>query len=170
MYFQDVRNVLRNWDVDLDDIICKPLTECHINSNKKAVRHNFELVLNIILHSILRNNLFSDNDLLTLAKFAVIMYFDHNHEKALNETTSLFSTCITTALHKGNETDILMFAHELYSKYEEDHLLKMVEGLFLPLNGEVMKKIYTIWTFKLYKSLLGQTSCINDYPSNINEW
>lgn len=124
--------------------------------------------MNFIIQSILRNNKFSNDDLLTLAEFAVAIYFDHDYRLMYNLIKQLFSTCIETALHEKNETDILTYAQELYSKHEA-HLVKMTRDLFFPQEGQIMRKIYTYLTFKLYKSLIGKVDCIVECPSK-NEW
>jgi len=74
----------------------------------------------------------------------------------INVIKRLFSVCIETAL-EDNDTIIIAFAQELYSKYNKDDILNMMVDLFLPLKGEIMKKMYTYITFKLYKLLLGNT-------------
>lgn len=167
MCFQDVRRTLLNWNMDLDNIIFKPLPKHKINDNQQVGRHNFEFVIKFIIQSILRNNKFKKNDLLILAKFAVAIYFDHHCGHMFNVIKKLFSTCIEKALPK-KETDITIYAQELYSKYEV-HLLKMTSDLFLPLESQIMKKIYAYLTFKIYKSLTGKVDSIIEFPSN-NEW
>jgi len=87
----------------------------------------------------------------------------------INVIKRLFSACIETALQENDDTSIIAFAQGLYSQYNYK-LLKMVVDLFLPLEGNTMKKIYTYLTFKLFKSLLEKTNNIRSFPSNINEW
>lgn len=169
MCFQDVHSILQKWNIDLDRAIFKPFHEHEIIiSEQQFGRHNFEVVMNFIIQSILRNNKFSSDDLLTLAKFAVAIYFDNDYRLMYSLIKQLFSTCIETALHENSETDIIKYAQELYSKHET-HLVEMTRDLFFPHEGQIMKKIYTYLTFKLYKSLTGKFDCIIECPSK-NEW
>jgi len=87
----------------------------------------------------------------------------------INVIKQLFSACIETALQENDDASIITFAQEMYSQYNT-RLLKMVVDLFLPLEGSIMKKVYTYLTFKLYKSLLEKTNNINAFPTNIKEW
>lgn len=169
MCFQDVRGILRKWDIDLDNIICNPLLNHEIIIlGQKFRRHNFEFVMDFTIQSILRDNKFSKNDLLTLANFAIAIYFDHDCKQMSHIIKELFSTCIETALLEDNETDIIIFAQELYSKHET-HLVKITRDLFFPVEGQIMRKIYSYLTFKLYKSLTGRVDCNIQCPS-VNEW
>ncbi|CAH1724467.1 unnamed protein product [Aphis gossypii] len=164
--FNDIHNILCKWQPDLDTSTSGPSLEY-----QKIGRHNFELIINFISHSILKNNKkFSVAELLTIAKYIVTISFDHLCGQMINVIKRLFSVCIETALEEDNDTTIIAFAQELYSKYNEDDLLNMMVDLFLPLKGEIMKKIYTYITFKLYKSLLGKMDDTSAFPSSIKEW
>jgi len=137
---------------------------------KNIGRHNFELVINIISHSILKNNQkFSVDELLTISKYIVKIYF-HLCGEMINVLKRLFSACIETALEEDNDPAIIAFVEELYSEHNEDDLLNMTVSLFLPLEGQIMKKMYTYLTYKLYMSLLGKTDNNNTFPSSIKEW
>lgn len=169
MCLQDVRSILHKWDIDLDSIICETFPKHEaIILNQRFGRHNFEFVMNFIIQSILRNNKFSNKDLLTLAAFATAIYLDHDCRQVINVTKQLFVTCIEKALHENDETDIIKYAQEFYSKYEA-RLVKLIRDLFFPVESQVMKKIYTYLTFKIYKSLTGKVDSIIDCPSK-NEW
>jgi hypothetical protein len=138
---------------------------------QKIGRHNFELVINFISYNILKNNKkFNVAELLTIAKYIVTISFDHLCGQMINVIKRLFSVCIETALEEDNDTAIMTFAQELYSKYNKDDLLNMVVDLFLPLTGQIMKKMYTYLTYKLYKSLLGKTDDTIAFPSSIKDW
>jgi len=157
---------LCKWQAGLDTSTSGPSLEY-----QKVGRHNFELVINFISHSILNNKKkFSGAELLTIAKYIVTISFDHLYGQMINVIKRLFSVCIETALEEDNDTTIIAFAQELYSKYNKDDLLNMMVDLFLPLKGEIMKKMYTYLTFKLYKSLLGKTDDVSAFPSSIKEW
>jgi len=126
--------------------------------------------MNFISYIILKNNKkFSEDELLTLAQYVAKIFFDHHCGQMINVIKKLFRACIETALQEDDDTSIIAFAQRLYSQYNYT-LLKMVVDLFLPLEGKIMKKIYTYLTFKLYKSLLERTNNISAFPSNINEW
>jgi len=137
---------------------------------KNIGRHNFEFVINFICYSILKNNKnFSVEELLTIAKYTITIYF-HTCGQMINVLKRLFSTCIETALEEDNDSAIITFAQELYSEYKEYDLLNMSIDLFLTLEGQKMKIIYTYLTYKLYNSLLGKTDNTNSFPSSFNEW
>jgi len=137
---------------------------------KNIGRHNFELVINFISYSILKNNKkFSVDELLKIAKYIVTIYF-HLCGQMINVLKRLFSACIETALEGDNDPAIIAFVEELYSEHNEDNLLIMAVDLFLPLEGQIMKKMYTYLTYKLYMSLLGKTDNNNIFPSSIKEW
>jgi len=126
--------------------------------------------MNFLTYNILKNNKkLSDDELLTLAQYTVKISFDHYFGQMINVIKKLFSACIETAIQENDDTSIIIFAQELYSQYDSK-LLKMVVDLFLPLEGNTMKKIYTYLTFKLYKSLLEKTNNISPFPSSIKEW
>lgn len=144
--------------------------KCQINDYGKIGIHNFELVLNLISHNILKNKGFNNHDLLTLAKIAVTISLDYHCGQMTNIIENLFSTCINKALSEDNDSDIISFAQELYSSHKKSDLLNIVVDLFLPLEGPIQKKIYSYLTFKLYKSFLGKTNNINPYPTDINCW
>lgn len=171
-YFQDVKNILLNWGSDFDTLTGnKPLIKCPINEHDIIKRHNFELVFQFLSFTVSNsNNKFSDDDLLTLAKFVVIISFDYYCENMLNVIKTLFSICIERTLHENNETAIIAFVEEIISRHEEEVLLRMVINLFLPIEGRVMKKMYCYLTFKLFKSFLKQTNNINAFPTSINDW
>ncbi|XP_025195249.1 uncharacterized protein LOC112594595 isoform X2 [Melanaphis sacchari] len=163
--FGDVLNILYQWRADLDTPTTDPSLEY-----QNIGRHNFELVINFISYNILKNNeKFSVAELLTIAKYIVKISFDRLCGQMINVIKRLFSTCIETALKEDNNTTIMAFAQELYSKYNEDDLLDMIVNLFLPLEGQIMKKIYIYLTYKLYKSLLGKNDTCA-FPSSIKEW
>jgi len=154
----------------LDTVTSDPSLEYQIKDFKNIGRHNFELVINFISHSILKNNKkFSVDELLTIAKYIVTIYF-HLCGQMINVLKRLFSACIKTALEEDNDPAIKAFVEELYSKHNEDDLLNMAVDLFLPLEGQIMKKTYTYLTYKLYMSLLGKTDNNNTFPSSIKEW
>uniref|UniRef100_A0A2S2NAR2 Uncharacterized protein n=1 Tax=Schizaphis graminum TaxID=13262 RepID=A0A2S2NAR2_SCHGA len=164
--FNDVQNILCKWGADLDILSSGPLLK-----RQNTGRHNFELVINFISYKILKNNKkFSVAELLTIAKYIVTLSFDHLFGQMINVIKRLFSICIETALEEDNDTAIMKFAQELYSKYNKDDLLNMTVDLFLPLGGQIMKKMYTYLTYKLYKSLLGKTDDTSAFPSSIKDW
>lgn len=167
---QDVQLILSNWGADLNSLTNNTLLKCQINDCENIKRHNFELIMNFISYIILKNNKkFSEDELLTLAQYVAKIFFDHHCGQMINVIKKLFRACIETALQEDDDTSIIAFAQRLYSQYNYT-LLKMVVDLFLPLEGKIMKKIYTYLTFKLYKSLLERTNNISAFPSNINEW
>jgi len=126
--------------------------------------------MNFLSYNILKNNKkLSDDELLTLAQYIVKISFDHHFGQMINVIKKLFSVCIETAIQENDDTSIIIFAQELYSQYDSK-LLKMIVGLFLPLEGNIMQKIYTYLTFKLYKSLLEKNNNISLFPSSIKEW
>ncbi|XP_060878120.1 uncharacterized protein LOC132950616 [Metopolophium dirhodum] len=168
--FDNVKNILCNWRADLDTVTSDPSLEYQMNDFKNIGRHNFELVTTFISHSILKNNKqFSVDELLTIAKYIVTINF-HLCGQMINVLKRLFSTCIETALEEDNDPAIKAFVEELYSKHNEDDLLIMAVDLFLPFEGQIMKKMYTYLTYKLYMSLLGKTDNNNTFPSSIKEW
>jgi len=168
--FQNIQNILCKWRADLDTLTNGPLIEYQIKDYKNIERHNFELIINFISYSILKNNKkFSVKELLTIAKHTVTIYF-HLCGQMINVLKKLFNVCIKTALEETNSLAIVEFAQELYSEHNEDNLLNMTIDLFLPLEGQTMKKMYSYLTYKLYKSLLGKTDNKNIFPSNIKEW
>lgn len=142
-----------------------------IKEEGKIGYHNFELILEYISHSILKNNKFSNNDLLTLAKFTVTISFDSHCEQMIILIKNLFSVCIEKALHADDSDSIIVFAEELYSQYTDDEIMMMVVNLFLPLKGPAMRKMYCYFTFKLFKSFIGTTNInLNAFPVDINDW
>lgn len=127
--------------------------------------------MKFMIHNIQKNpDALSDSDLLTLAKFAVVIYFDHHCGKMINVIQRLFRTCIETAFRNGDETSIISFGQELYSNNAEKDVSHLVIDLFLPIESNLMEKLYSYLTFKLYKSLLGKTNNINPFSSTINDW
>ncbi|XP_026805075.1 uncharacterized protein LOC113548408 [Rhopalosiphum maidis] len=164
--FDDVQNILCKWGAVLDTPSSSPSLKC-----QNIGRHNFELVINFISYNILKNNKkFSVAELLTIAKYIVTISFDNLCGQMINVIKRLFSVCIETALKEDNDTAIMTFAQELYSKYNKDDLLNMVVDLFLPLTSQIMKKMYTYLTYKLYKSLLGKTDDTSAFPSSVKDW
>lgn len=154
----------------MDSLTNSKLLKCQIKDSEKIERHNFELVMNFLSYNILKNNKkLSDDELLTLAQYTVKISFDHHFGQMINVIKKLFSASIETALQENDDTSIIIFAQELYSQYDSK-LLKMIVDLFLPLEGKIMKRIYTYLTFKLYKSLLEKTNNISPFPSSIKEW
>lgn len=169
--FQDIIKVLCNWGADLNTLLHKPQLKSQINEIEKIGLHNFELVINFILQNIYqKNNKFSNSDLLTLAKFAVTISFDYYCGQMMYLLKKLFCVCIETAFPDDDIIAITEFSQKLYSQLEEDDLLKLVIDLFLPLEGKIMKMIYSYITFRLYKSFLGKTHNINAYPCGLNDW
>lgn len=162
--------MLCNWGADLHNLGSKLPKKCLVNDYGKINRHNFELVINFISHNILINEGLNSDDLLTLAKIAITISFDHHCGQMLSAIKNLFSICLNKVLREDDGIGIISFAQELYSTYKKSDLLRIVIDLFLPLENQVMKKIYSYLTFKLYKSLLGKTNNINPYPSSINDW
>lgn len=155
----------------MDTLTNSPSLEYGMKNNKNIGRHNFELVINFTTYSILKNSeKFSIVELLTLAKYIVTISLDCFCGQMINVIKRLFSACIETALKEDNGSTLLAFAEELFSKYNEDNLLKMTVDLFLPLEGKITKTIYTYLTFKLYKSLLGKMDDTSAFPSSIKEW
>jgi len=155
----------------LDTLTNDPSLEYQIIDNENIGRHNFELVIHFIAYNVLKNNKkFSVDELLMLAKYILTMSFDHLCGQMINVIKRLFSACIKTALDEDNDPAIIEFAQELYSKHNEDNLLNMMVDLFLPFEGQIMKKLYTYLTFKLYKSLLGKTDDTREFPSSMKEW
>lgn len=124
--------------------------------------------MSFITESILKNNKFSNDDLLTLAQFAIALYIKFDCRHMNNVLQQLFSTCIEKALHEHNESDITKYAQELYSKYEA-HLVNLIRDLFFSPETQIMRKIYTYLTFKLYRSFCGKVDDVIKYPSK-NEW
>ncbi|CAI6345314.1 unnamed protein product [Macrosiphum euphorbiae] len=168
--FDNVKNILCNWRADLDTVTRDPSLEYQMKDFKNIGRHNFELVINFISFSILKNNKkFSVDELLKIAKYIVTIYF-HLCGQMINVLKRLFSACIETSLEEDNDPAIIAFVEELYSEHNEDDLLIMAVDLFLPLEGQIMKKMYTYLTYKLYMSLLGKTDNNNIFPSSIKEW
>lgn len=163
--FNDVHNILCKWQTDLDTSTSGPSLEY-----QKVGRHNFDLVINFISHSIFKNKKFSVAELLTIANLIVTISFDHLCGQMMYVIKRLFKVCIETALEEDNDTTIIAFAQEFYSKYNKDDLSNMMVDLFLPLEGKTMKTIYAYITFKLYKSLLGKTDDTSAFPSSIKEW
>jgi len=168
--FQNVQNILCKWRADLDTLTNGPSIEYQIRDYNHIERHNFELIINFISYCVLKNNnKFSVEELLKIAKHTVTIYF-HLCGQMINVLKRLFSACITTALKETNSLAIIEFAQELYSEYNKDDLLNMTVDLFLPLEGQIMKKIYSYLTYKLYMSLLGKTDDQTTLPSSISEW
>lgn len=142
-----------------------------INDNPKIGQHNFELIMNFISHCVSKNNNgYSNNDLLILAKFIFIVFWDHHYGKIITVIKKLFCTCLETALNAGDETAIIEFADELYSKYPRKNISKLIVYLVLPLEGPVMEKMYTYLTFKSFRSLLKLANNIQLFPSSIKDW
>ncbi|XP_022178168.1 uncharacterized protein LOC111039145 [Myzus persicae] len=169
--FDNVQNILCKWRADLDTVPSGPPLEYQIKDYKNIRRHNFELVINFISYCILKNNKkYSVEELLTIAKYTVMIYFHMCGQLMINVLQSLFTACINTALKEDNDHAIIAFAQELYSEHNEDDLLNMIVDLFLPLEGPIMKKMYTYITYKLFKSLLGKTDNEDTFPSSIKEW
>lgn len=155
----------------MDTLINKPLLKSQIYDNGKIGHQNFELILTYIQHSILKNNNgFNNNDLLTLAKFILILSFDHHYGKMISVIKKLFNACVEAALDADDEMAILAFAQELYAKYSLDDLLTLVVDFFLPLEGLIMNKMYTYLAYKLFKALLEKTNNIDSFPSSIKDW
>lgn len=155
----------------MDTLANKPLIKCEINNYKKIGQHNFELVMKLISHNILKtNNGFTSNDLSTLANIAVTISFDYHCRRMTDVIKQLFSACIEKKLYGKDETAIVSFSNDFFSKYTEAQLLKII-NLFLPLNnhGQLMKTIYKYITFKLFKSLLGVTNNDKAFPC-MNDW
>jgi len=82
----------------------------------------------------------------------------------------LFNACTRKALNEDDKTAIIGFAQELYSKYTKDDLQKIIVNLFLPIEGTVMKNMYSYLTFKLYNSFLGENTELNAFPTDIHIW
>ncbi|CAH1731762.1 unnamed protein product [Aphis gossypii] len=163
--FDDVRKILYKWRPDLDTPTSPSL------EFQKVKRHNFELVINFIRYNILKNDKkFSVAQLLEIANFIVTIYFDPLFGQMINVIKILFSACIETALEEDNDNTIIAVAQDIYSKYNKDDLLNMTVDLFLPLKGQIMKKMYTYLTYKLFKSLLEKTDDMSSFPSCIKEW
>jgi len=126
--------------------------------------------MHFISYNIKKNNkTFSEDELLTLAQYIAKLFFDQHCGQMINVIKEVFSACIETALQEDDDASIITFAQELYSQYNTK-LLKMVVDLFLPLEGNIMKKLYAYLTFKLYKSLLERTNDLSSFPTNIKEW
>lgn len=169
LIFQDVQTIINNWVADIDTFTNKQWSKCKLNSDKIG-KHNFELVSRFIWTCIMRNNhQFSENDLLTLASFAVILSFDPQCGQMINVAQKLFKTCIEKSLLKDDETDFIGFAQELYSQYNEDDISRLIVYLFLPLESDTPKKMYTYLTFKLFNSLLGKNNN-NVFPNDTTDW
>jgi len=153
----------------LDTQTSDPSFEYQIKDYKNIRRHNFELVINFISSSILKyNKKYSVDELLTIAKYTVTIY-THLCGQMIHVLQRLFNTCIETGLQEENDASIITFGQGLYSQYNTK-LFKMVVDLFLPLEGKIMKKLYSYLTFKLYNSLLGRTNNMSAFPTNITEW
>ncbi|VVC34073.1 Hypothetical protein CINCED_3A000319 [Cinara cedri] len=168
----DIKNILLNWGTDFDTLTNKPLLKCQIiNKHGLINHHNFALVFQFFSLSVLKsNNVFSNDDLLTIAKFVVIISLDYYCGQMLNPIKTLFSICVEKGLHEDNDTGIIAFAEEMISRHNEEIVLKMVVDLFLPIEGHVMKKMYCYLTFKFFKSFLKQTKNKNPFPTSINDW
>lgn len=135
--------------------------------------HNFKLVLRFIDYCVLKKSCeLNDNDLLTLAKFMVNMYFDPYCRLGINAIKKLFSICIETALNKAKDTaNIKLFAQELYLNRPVESLLDMVTDLFLPLEGRVTETIYSYLSYTLFKSLLEKSNNnMMEFSTDINDW
>ncbi|KAL5239224.1 hypothetical protein ACI65C_006634 [Semiaphis heraclei] len=105
--FDIVQNILCKWPAGFDTQTCSPLSEYQMEDYKNIERHNFELVINFISYSILKNNKnFSVDELLTIAKYTVIIYF-HACGQMINVLKRLFSACIETALEEDNDPAII---------------------------------------------------------------
>lgn len=169
---QDVKNILYNWSTDFVSLVRNEALPKSPSIDYKIVgRHNFDLVLRFITYSVLKKtDGFRDNDLLTLSKFVVNMYFDPHCGQMINVIKKLFSTCIETVLHKKKQRTIKLFAQEFYSNHSTENLSKMVVDLFVPIEGDSMKKIYSYLTYTLFKSYLGITNKRNVFPSSVNDW
>jgi len=168
--FQNVQNILCKWRADLDTLTNGPLIEYQIKDYNHIERHNFELIINFISYCVLKNNKkFSVEELLAIAKHTVTIYF-HLCGQMINVLKKLFGACIKTAFEETNSLAIMEFAQELYSEFNKHDLLNMTVDLFLPLEGQIMKTMYSYLTYKLYKSLLGKTDNKNTLPSSIREW
>lgn len=171
-FFQDIQNILINWGTDVNTLLYKPLLKCQINDERKIRCHNFELVFRFITKCIQKSNdnHYSVDELLTLAKFAATISFDHHYGQMQNTIKKMFVACIEKAFQDNDNTTVLSFSQELFSNYKENQLLNMVVDLFLPLKGQITKQIYTYLSFKLYKSFIGKANDLNAFPSNINVW
>lgn len=172
IYFQDIKTILCNWEADFDTLIIKPLIESPLNNSKNIERHNFELVMNFLSHSVMnKHNGFSNSDLLTLAKFSITKYFDRYYGEMIDVIQELFSTCIEKAFHYDDDLAIKTFSQELYSQLKYDDLSNMIVDLFLPLKSDhtVMKKLYSYLTFKFYRLLLNKNSKM-EFSSNFENW
>lgn len=155
----------------MDTLFEKPLLKCPMNEDKKLRLHNFEFTLNFLSLSIQKNiNGFNKKDLITLAKIAYTMYYDYHCRQMASAIKSLFNTCIKTAFCESDEADIILFAQELYLLQEEIDNSQIIIILFLPLEGNIPKIIYSYMSFKLFNSLLGKTDNIKALPSSINDW
>jgi len=157
---------LYKWRPDLDTPTSGPSLKY-----QKVKRHNFELVIHFIRYNILKNDKkFSVAQLLEIANFSVTISFDPLLGQMINVIRILFSACIETALEEDNDNTIIAVAEDIYLKYNKDDLLNMTVDLFLPLKGQIMKKMYTYLTYKLFKSLLEKTDDTSTFPSCIKEW
>lgn len=112
---------------------------------------------------------FSENDLLILASFAVPLFFDNRLGQMINVVKMFFRTCTETSWLKDDEATLITFAQELFTQYNEDDLTKLIGPLFLPLESDLSKKMYTYFTFKLFNSLLGKNN-INGFPTHTTDW
>lgn len=173
IYFQDIKTIFCHWGADLDTLINKPPIKSPLNDSTKYIeRHNFELVMNFLSHSVMNeHNEFSNNDLLTLAKLTLTIYFDCHYGEMIDAIQELFSACIEKAFHYDDDSAVITFGQELYSQLKNDNLSNMIIDLFLPLKGDhtVMKKLYSYLTFKFYLSLLDKNSK-EVFPSNFENW
>lgn len=169
IYFQDIQNVFYNWGTDADTFLNMPVMQ-EIDQKGIIGWHNFEFVMTYISHCINNKLLFSHSDLLTLAKFIVTIAFDSHCGEMTFAMKEVFNYCIEKTLSADNDDSIIAFAEELYSKYTEDELMKIVVCLFLPLEGHTMTKMYCYLSFKLFKSFIGCTNNVNEFPSTINDW
>lgn len=169
---QDVKNILCNWSTDFVSLVKnEPLPKSSNSDYNKVGRHNFDLVLRFLTHSVQKmTNGFRNNELLTLANFVINIYFDPHCGQMINVIKKLFSACIETVMRKKNPRAITLFAQELYSNHSTENLSKMVVDLFVPIEGDIMKKIYSYLTYALFKSYLGMTNKRKAFPSNINDW
>jgi len=173
IHFQDIKNVFYNWGADLvDTLINWPVLKCQINDDckNKIELFNFELVINYISCIVLKeNNGLSNTELLTLAKFTVIMSLDYYCKQKINILKKLFNNCTRKALN-DNKPAIIQFIQELYAKHTKDDLQNIIVSLFLPIGSTVMKNMYSYLTLKLFNSFVGENTDINAFPTDIHIW
>jgi len=104
---------------------------CQIKGKGKIEYDNFIVILEYLSYSILRNNKFSNDELLTIAKFTATISHDSYYKQMINVVQNLFSVCIEEALHAKDNDSIIMFAEELYSQYTDNDIMIILIKLFL---------------------------------------